>query len=212
MTTLPAQSSYRLLAATYDEAPNPLLALERRTLEPLLPDVYGKQVIDAAAGTGYWAAHCIQSGARAIAVDFCREMLAIGPRPAVLADMNQLPFRDECADVTICAFALGYAPHGLAELRRLTRPGGVILVSDVHPEALRAGWTRTFRHRDDVIAVEHEPYSLEDLRLPGLRLTALVEPKLGEPERAVFDKAGRLHRFDEATRHAAIFVARWTRS
>jgi malonyl-CoA O-methyltransferase len=201
-----------LLAASYDETPNPLLALERRSLEPLLPDVRGKQVIDAAAGTGFWAAHCTRRGAHAIAVDFCQEMLRQAPLPAVLADMNNLPFPDQFADLSICAFGLGYSPGALAELRRVTRPGGVILVSDVHPDAIRSGWTRSFRHLDEVIAVEHQPYSLEDLRLPGLTLTALAQPALGEPERELFAQAGRLHRFDEAARQPAIFVARWTRS
>jgi malonyl-CoA O-methyltransferase len=211
VTTLPPQSAYRLLAANYEEAPNPLLALERRSLAPLLPDVRGKHVIDAAAGKGYWATHCIRRGAAAIAVDFCEEMLRNAPRPAVLADMNHLPFPGEFADLTICALGLGYAPHALAELRRVTRPGGVILASDVHPDAIRAGWTRTFRHGNEVIDVEHQRYSLEELRGAGLSLTALVEPSFGEPERELFAQAGRLHRFDEATRQPAIFVARWTR-
>src|SRR5712671_7479326 len=172
MTALPPQSAYRLLAATYDEAPNPLLALERRSLEPLLPNLRGKQIIDAAAGTGYWTSRAIALGARAIAVDFCQEMLRMAPRPAVLADINHLPLANESADVTICAFGLGYAPGALAELQRVTRRGGVILASDVHPDAIRAGWTRTFHHDSEVITVEHKPYSLEDLRLPGLTLTA----------------------------------------
>jgi ubiquinone/menaquinone biosynthesis C-methylase UbiE len=211
MTTLPPQSAYNLLAATYDDAPNPLLALERRTLEPLLPDVRGSRVIDAAAGTGYWASRLIQRGARAISVDFCQAMLTLAPPPAVRADITHLPFPAECADLTVCAFGLGYAPGALTELMRVTRPGGVIFASDVHPDAIRAGWTRSFRYDKEEIAVEHHRYSLHDLQLPGLTLTALEEPRLGEPERELFAAAGRLHRFDEAARHPAIFVARWTR-
>jgi len=209
MTTLQPADAYRLLARDYDTALNPMLALEQRTMTPLVPSLRGAKVIDAAAGTGRWASHCQSRGARTIAADFCLEMLASSPRPAVFADANRLPLPDGFADVTICAFALGYAPDCLPELARVTRTGGVVLVSDVHPEALRGGWTRTFRHGSDQINVAHHQYNLDDLRGAGLRLDVLVEPRFGEPERAVFAQAGKQAAFEEASRQPAIFVARW---
>ena len=179
---------------------------------PLLPDhMEGLTVVDVASGTGRWALHCGQRGARAIAVDFCHEMLRIAPMPAVQADSQRLPLPDASADIVICAFALGYAPTGFAELVRITRPGGTLLVSDVHPEALNRGWTRSFRHREGVIQIRDEPYALADLHAPGLQLSCLIEPRLGPPEREFFEWAGRLHRFDEACREPAIFVARFER-
>ena len=212
MITLPAGEAYRLLAPNYDSAPNPMLTLEQRAMIPLLPALRGATVIDAAAGTGRWASYCQARGARTIAADFCRDMLAHAPRPAVLADANRLPFPDDIADLTICAFALGYAPACLAELARVTRVGGVVVVSDVHPDAIRRGWTRTFRSGAEVIEVAHQPYELDDLATRGLKLDCLTERKFGEPERAVFARAGKLAKFDEASRHAAIFIARWTKA
>ena len=124
----------------------------------------GLTVVDVAAGTGRWArALQRKRGARAIAVDFCHEMLRIAPIPAVQADATHLPLPDASADVVICAFALGYAPACFAELARITRPGGMLLVSDVHPEALSRGWTRSFRHRGEAIQVRDQPYELADL-------------------------------------------------
>jgi len=211
MITLPANEAYRLLASNYNNAPNPMLTLERRAMIPLLPALRGATVIDAAAGTGRWASYCQARGARTIAADFCRNMLAHAPRPAVLADANRLPFPDDLGDLTICAFAMGYAPECLPELARVTRAGGVVLVSDVHPDAIRRGWIRAFRHGADVIHVAHQLYELEDLAAPGLKLDCLTERKFGEPERAVFAQAGKPAQFEEASRHAAIFVARWTK-
>jgi ubiquinone/menaquinone biosynthesis C-methylase UbiE len=208
MTTLQPADAYRLLARDYDTALNPMLALEQRAMTPLLPPLRGAKVIDVAAGTGRWASHCQAQGAWTIAADFCREMLASAPDPVVLADANLLPLPDGFSDLTICAFALGYAAC-LPELARVTRTGGVVLVSDVHPEAIRGGWTRTFRHGSDQINVAHHPYSLDDLRGAGLRLDVLVEPRFGEPERAVFAQAGKQAAFEQASRHPAIFVARW---
>jgi malonyl-CoA O-methyltransferase len=213
MTVLEPRHAYARLAEDYDSTPNALIALEQRTMTPLLPgNMEGLTVVDVAAGTGRWALHCGKRGARAIAVDFCHEMLRIAPIPAVQANATRLPLADASADVVICAFALGYAPRCFTELARITRPGGVLLVSDVHPEALERGWTRSFRHRGEVIQVTDQPYELTDLYSPSLQLSCLIEPHLGPPEREFFERAGRLNRFAEACREPAIFVARWVRA
>jgi malonyl-CoA O-methyltransferase len=207
MTVLAPREAYQILAEEYDASPNALIALEQRVMTPLLPDnLEGSTVIDVASGTGRWARYCRQRGARAIAVDFCFEM-----RPSVQADAAQLPLPDASADLTICAFALGYAPECFAELVRITRPGGMLVVSDVHPDALKRGWTRSFRHRGTVIQVADQPYALADLQASGLELSRLIEPHLGPPERELFERSGRLARFEEACREPAIFVARWFR-
>ena len=211
MTTLAPIDAYRLLGQDYDASPNPLLPLEQRTMTLLFPPLRGARVVDAAAGTGRWAAYCQAQGAHTVAVDFCLEMLASAPRPVVLADANRLPLPDDFANVTICAFALGYAPGCLPELARVTRKGGAVLVSDVHPDAIRSGWTRTFRHSTGAISVAHHPYALGDLVAPELGLDFLIERRFGAPERAVFEKAGKLAAFEEAARQPAIFVARWTK-
>lgn len=212
MTVLEPQNAFARLAEDYDSSPNALIALEQRVMLPLLPgNMERLTVVDVAAGTGRWALHCNQRGARAIAVDFCHEMLRIAPIPAIQANATHLPLPDASADVVICAFALGYAPACFAELARITRPGGMLLVSDVHPEALSHGWTRSFRHRGGAIQVRDQPYEIADLHSPGLQLSCLLEPRLGPPEREFFEWAGQLHRFEEACREPAIFVARFWR-
>jgi len=211
VTTLAPLDAYRLLAQDYDSTPNPMLTLEQRTMAGLLPALRRARVVDAAAGTGRWAAYCQYEGARTIAADLCVEMLQIAPGPAVIADVCRLPLPDAFADVTICAFGLGYAVGCLAELARVTRRGGTVLVSDVHPDAIRRGWSRTFRFRSQTISVEHHPYALDELVCSGLGLDHLIEPRFGEPEREVFAKAGKLAAFDEAAAYPAIFVARWNK-
>lgn len=213
MRVLAPREAYQRLAEDYDSSPNALIALEQRTLMPLLPDNLERlTVIDVASGTGRWALDCGKRGARTIAVDVCREMLCNAPRPAIQADAERLPLPDASADVVICAFALGYAPACFTELARITRPGGMLLVSDVHPEALKRGWTRSFRHRGEAIQVTDQPYEIADLYAPGLQLSCLIEPRLGAPEREFFEWAGHLDRFDEACREPAIFAARWFRT
>jgi malonyl-CoA O-methyltransferase len=211
MTVVSARQAYGLLASEYDAHPNPLVSLERRVMVPLLPALNRRRVIDAGSGTGRWARYCASQGAKVIALDFSREMLERGPHPAVEGDLRELPFRDASADVTICSFALGYASGCLSELARITRPGGIVLVSDMHPDAIQRGWNRSFRHSSGVINIEHQPYQLEDLHVAGLELSCLLEPKFGLAEHQIFIDAGHGARFEEASREAAIFVARWTR-
>ncbi len=208
MKVLAVREAYELLAADYDRAPNALTALEERILVPLLPDLRGRTVADVAAGAGRWARRCASAGARVAAIDICYPMLRRG---MIQADARRLPLRDAFADVAICAFALGYAPECFTELRRVVKPGGMILASDVHPQALRRGWKRSFRHHSGAIEIAHRAYALEDLRAPDLRLVCLLEPRLGEPERAIFEQAGCPERFAEASREPAIFVAQWIR-
>jgi ubiquinone/menaquinone biosynthesis C-methylase UbiE len=211
MTELVAADAYRLLAEEYDTQPNALLTLERRWMAPLLPELYGRRVADIAAGTGRWTTFCASRGARTVAVDFCHEMVVRARAAAVVGDASRLPLPDQWADVTICAFALGYTRGCLSELCRITRRGGVVLASDIHPDAIRRGWTRSFRCGGEVLQIAHEPYLIEDLRLQDLELSCLLEPRFGAPEREIFEHAGHLARFDEASREPAIFVARWIR-
>jgi malonyl-CoA O-methyltransferase len=211
MTAVSPKEAYGLLASQYDAHPNPLVSLERRVMLPLLPPLNRRRVIDAGSGTGRWARYCASHGAKVVALDFSRQMLERGPRPAVEGDLRELPFRDASADLTVCSFALGYAPGCIRELARITRPGGVVLVSDMHPEAIQRGWNRSFRHSSGVIHIDHQPYHLEDLQTAELELSCLLEPKFGLAEHQIFINAGHGARFEEASREPAIFVARWTR-
>lgn len=212
MTVLEPHEAYRLLAAEYDSAPNALIALEERTMVPLLPNLQGRTLVDVGTGTGRWAKFAARKRARTIGVDLCREMLRCAPRPTLVADARRLPLPNRCADLVICAFTIGYAPGCLAELRRIVRPGGSLFVSDVHPDALQRGWKRTFRHDGGVIEISHQSYKLDELRAPGLELTFLREPRLALSERAIFEQARCPERFEEAARWPAIFVAKFVRT
>ena len=201
--------AYRRIAPVYDNTPNPLRALERRVLTPLLPPLRGRTVVDVGAGTGGWLQHAQANGARTIAIDLSPAMLASAPSPRILANATTLPLRNNSADVVLCTFTLGYAPTCFPELVRITRPGGTLIVTDVHPDAIARGWARAFRVGDDVLEPAHHRYSMDALAHPSLTRTHLIEPRLGEPERAIFARAGKLAAFETASAHPAIFVAIW---
>ena len=95
----------------------------------------GRRVLDAGTGTGVAADALIAHGARLVATDLSLDMLAWDARsrpPCAVADVRALPLADHCVDDTVAAFVLNHLVDpgaGFAELIRVTRPGGAILVT-----------------------------------------------------------------------------------
>jgi demethylmenaquinone methyltransferase / 2-methoxy-6-polyprenyl-1,4-benzoquinol methylase len=96
-------------------------------------------VLDLAAGTGTSSRAFIATGARCVACDFSFGMLSVGARkPArglgfAAGDALALPFKDQTFDVVTISFGLrNVADTGqaLAELRRVTRPGGRLVICE----------------------------------------------------------------------------------
>ena len=212
-----APEAYRLWAESFDAGASPILALETRHLEPLLGDVAGRRVIDAGCGTGRWLAWAHARGARIAGADFSPEMLRVASQKSriagnlVLADGRRLPFPAAFADIVLCTLAIGHmqpVAAAMAELARLARPGGRVIVSDFHPAALRLGWKRTFRCGSATCEIESAPYSVAALSHAALELEDLRELHFGEPERPWFDAAGKGGKaFDDACRTPAVLLA-----
>ncbi len=96
-------------------------------------------VLDVAAGTGTSSRAFTKAGARCVACDFSLGMLRSGARkPAervrfVAGDAVDLPFADEAFDVVTISFGLrnvAEPDRALAELRRVTRPGGRLVICE----------------------------------------------------------------------------------
>jgi len=111
----------------------------------------GETVLDLAAGTGTSSVTFTRSGARCIACDFSLGMLRAGARRQrdpgvafVAGDALDLPFADGAFDAVTISFGLRNVADpdaALAELLRVTRPGGRLVVcefSRLRPPALDA--------------------------------------------------------------------------
>jgi malonyl-CoA O-methyltransferase len=219
MARLSPVEAYRLWAASWDSSASPIVELERRYLSPWLRDLQGKIFVDVGCGTGRWMLHAAQSGARTIGVDISLEMLqqaafkpGLGGRLAI-ADMTKLPLADESADIVLCALTLGHSRDAaavLAELLRLPRAGGRVVVSDFHPEAIRNGWKRTFQCGSETLEVESFPYAVEALveqaRTSGYCLEQLLELSFGAEEEQIFLEAGRADLFARAANLPAVLL------
>lgn len=143
-----AQEGYDLWAETYDETPNPVVAMDaRHTLEVLAPKP-GEQILDAGCGTGRHLGPMILAGSSPVGVDFSRGMLDVAQRnypevPLVLADLQRpLPFEDERFDAVLCALIgehLDEPSLALREMCRVLRTDGRLVFSVYHPKMAAAG-------------------------------------------------------------------------
>jgi len=209
-----AAKGYALWAETWDTTQSPVVAVERRGLSPWIAGLRPKRAVDIGCGTGRWTREF-----DAIGLDLSAEMLgrAVGLRgKLVQADAAVLPIASGACDLVICALALAHLPNpeeAWREFARILQPGGVLLLSDFHPEAVARGWRRTFRRDGIVYDLEHHAYTLDHLRAaaPDLHLAECGKLTIGEPERHLFVEAGRPNLFEEACRIPAVQISRWTR-
>lgn len=211
--TLAPREAYALWAAHYDDDLNPLVALEERALAELLPSVRGLRVLDLACGTGRWMRRLTDSGAHVVGVDLSEPMLRRAPAPAAVGDARALPLRDSTADLVVCSLALAYFSDLAAaahEICRVLRRSGSLWVSDLHPAAMAAAWTRSFRLPDATVHIAAQARTNEEIvsifAQAGLRLRSQHAFHFGEAEREIFVRAGKAERFAVAAAVDALAV------
>lgn len=174
--TLEPLRAYALWAPTYPaHAHNPVMQAEERAMLSLMPAaLHGQTVFDAGCGSGRYMLHALRRGAtRVIGVDLSPHMLAragselgawridagsTAEIELIQGSMAALPLPDAHADLTICGLVVGHTDNlsqALAELHRVTRPGGTLLCSDVHPIGPALGWQRDFKAGGMRYAVQH---------------------------------------------------------
>ena len=138
---------YRGWAATYDQPGNPLIDLEQPLVRQILDRIPAGNALDAACGTGRHAGYLAALGHQVTGVDSSPDMLARArqrvPAARFLAgDLHQLPIRVEAVDLVVCALALTHVPAldpVMAEFARVLRPGGHLVISDIHVMSLYLG-------------------------------------------------------------------------
>ncbi|WP_226345692.1 demethylmenaquinone methyltransferase [Agilicoccus flavus] len=114
----------------------------RRVVRDTVAAAPGERILDIAAGTGVSSTAYADAGIDVVPADFSLGMLRQGRRrrpdlPFVAADATSLPFADASFDAVTMTFGLrnvADVPAALAEFRRVTRPGGRLVVAEFsHP-------------------------------------------------------------------------------
>jgi ubiquinone/menaquinone biosynthesis C-methylase UbiE len=183
--------AYTDWAEVYDE-PNALIDVEEAALRALVEDLPPGRALDAACGTGRVAAILAELGHEVTGVDPTPAMLerarSRGIRVTFLAgDLAELPVEDGSFDLVTCALALTHVEElgpAIGELARVLRPGGALVISDVHPVAAATGAHAQLKRADGSRAVTrnhvHWPsdYVLA-FDASGLRVERCEEPRAG---------------------------------
>ena len=142
-----AVRGYAALAEGYDGADNPLIETEAGPVRRLLDDLPRGRVLDAACGTGRHAAYLVGLGHDVTGVDASRPMLERAATKApearfVQGDLEALPIASNSHDAVVCSLALTHLAGlqgAMAELARVVRPEGDVILSDIHPFAAPTG-------------------------------------------------------------------------
>jgi len=221
VTAIAATAAYRMWASTYDLDPNPLLGLEHRIVNEYLNVAPTERLLDLATGTGRWLEHASLRGICAIGIDSSPEMLAVAAKKRdtkgrlVCADICALPFVSNATDVAVCSFALGYVEHLELAFSEMARVARRIITSDLHPEAIRSGWVRSFRMGEDRYEIDHykHPWAAiqDQARAAKLNLVWKADAFFGERERVWFERAGKASAFATAQKVPAVLAAAWER-
>ncbi|MCC8473530.1 class I SAM-dependent methyltransferase [Xanthomonas arboricola] len=211
--TLEPAAAYALWAQAYPpHAHNPVMLAEERAMLALMPSVLqGQHVLDAGCGSGRYMLHALRRGALQVTgVDLSPQMLQRAHTelsqhwPAARmrlqqGSLEQLPLDDAVADLSVCGLVVGHLQRlwpALEELHRVTRVGGIVLCSDVHPIGHALGWRRDFKADGRQYAVRHTQHLYSHWHAAcaalGMEIEAVAEPML--------DPADIAHgaRFDQA--------------
>lgn len=207
------RTGYAAWAATYDEPGNPVIALEESAVWSAIEAFPPGQALDAACGTGRHARHLLSLGHDVTGIDLTQEMLqrasTNAPEARFLeADLREIPAADEAFDLVVCGLALAHLEDmrdGVAELGRVLKPGGQLVISVLHPFQVHLGWHTAFEDAEGQRGFvrehghTHADY-LAVFRAARLEVAGCAEPRLDDTQlpakRRAFD------RIPEATRQA----------
>jgi ubiquinone/menaquinone biosynthesis C-methylase UbiE len=131
--------------------------VEEHSMFTLLGDLAGRSVVDLACGEGIYARKLMQAGARrVVGVDISPEMIALAEQAEafepvgvryVVADAAAVELA-EPFDIALCSYLFNYA-RSRAELRslvesvrRLVRPGGMVVGCNDYPDNPPANFDR----------------------------------------------------------------------
>ena len=193
-----AQPGYARWSETYDNSGNPLIHLEQPVVWSIFDRVAPSAALDAACGTGRHARRLVELGHNVVGVDGSPEMLGLAKRSVPDAafregDLCSLPLESASVDLVVCALALEHVAdlsRAIAELTRVLRSGGRMVLSDLHPAAVSLGGVAYFQDAGGGAGVVrshghlHGDY-LRAFEKVGLRVRHCLEPRFGRAEAAM---------------------------
>jgi ubiquinone/menaquinone biosynthesis C-methylase UbiE len=194
LSEIDATRGYAAWAPKYDSLSNFILAVEEPVVASLLAGVQPGRALDAACGTGRHSVTLVAHGHDVIGLDQSSEMLELAATKVPgaefrVGDVTGLPIPDDSIDLVLCGLALSHLRDigpAIAEFRRVLRPGGQLIVTDVHPMVVLLHGQPIFAYQPGELAfVRNHPHQVSDyLRAfaeHGFTLRSCHEPLFAGP-------------------------------
>jgi ubiquinone/menaquinone biosynthesis C-methylase UbiE len=116
---------------------------EGRLLREMVRPGPGERILDVGCGTGIFTADLLAAGSRVTGLEISLPMLLRAGKKAagrpfhmVRADMRRLPFTENSFDKTVSVTAIEFlaedAADAVADMFRVTRPGGLVFVASLN--------------------------------------------------------------------------------
>lgn len=194
---VPTREGYDRWAAIYDDEDNPLIAVEGPEVARVLGEVRGLAVLDVGCGTGRHSIELARTGAEVTGVDFSAGMLEKARRKKGAEAIrflqhdasSPLPFEAGSFDRVISCLVVDHVRDlaaFFAELGRVCRPDGFIVVSVMHPAMMLKGVQARFKDplTEEVVRPESVANQISDYVLgainAGLQIREMSEHAVGE--------------------------------
>lgn len=194
------REGYAAWSATYDLPGNPLVSAEEPVVRAMIDMASTGRALDAACGTGRHTKYLVEKGFDTTGIDCSPEMLDLArakvPQARFeLGDLTAIPFATGIFDLALCALALDHADDlraPVAELARVVRPGGRVIISTFHPINRQFGGGGFYRDADGGRGMIRGPeQTVSDYIMAaisaGLEIRQCVEPVWSEREIAMLE-------------------------
>ncbi|HVY74967.1 MAG TPA: class I SAM-dependent methyltransferase [Puia sp.] len=207
--------AYDQWAAAYDNQPdNLMLALDEEIVGELLRgmDLQSALVADVGCGTGrHWPKLRLGSPSRIVGFDISAGMLGVlkqkypEAETVLLADNRLTVLEDGVADLLISTLTIAHIENSVEALKewlRILKPGGRLLLTDYHPDALLRGARRSFRYDGETRAIINFIHPVDEIRRIaaqlGMREIRFIEKRIDETVRVYYERQQALpiyHKF-----------------
>ncbi|MCS7106382.1 MAG: methyltransferase domain-containing protein [Candidatus Aenigmarchaeota archaeon] len=190
---LSVKKGYDVWAKTYDVYENPLVALEEKPLLKIIGNVRGKRVLDAGCGTGRITVKLLEKGAKVFGIDISEKMLERARVKAKkfkkrcelkLASVYKIPYPKNSFDMVVCNLVTSHLQNlkkAIAEMARVLKPKGFLIISDLHPWVILNNKGTIFFQDDKEYVIKNYYHSFEEyfrsLKESNLKIVEIKELK-----------------------------------
>lgn len=218
----PAAEAYDIWSDSYDVQPDHLmLDLDELIFSTLLEDVdlANKTVADIGCGTGrHWERLYHVSPAILHGYDISEGMLnklKLKFPAAITSHINDNQLSDtataslDCIISTLTIAHIEELDETIAAWARVLKPGGDVILTDFHPDALIKAGRSTFNHNDGDIAIMHFVHSLSKIKevceKQGLIVARQEEKYIDESVRSYYEHEDAMHVYNQLKGMAIVY-------